>query len=434
MISDVSSRLQLSSRVIAGVSRRGAWALLLAFAGPALHAQMVLPTPMIEPLLPAALRAEDPSSRNSALRAGSVSHPGVTRPPAPTTPFTYGRLALYPRVSAAFSYSEGVLSELGRPTNSYISSVSAGFRFDAGRNWALDYGTGWTLYSSRRFKNSPNHNLTFTGALPFRVWEGSFSQGYNYSRAPRIETGRQTERQTVTTSGTLARALGTKLTLQTGLSQSLSFISASPDSYSWSSTNALQYSLGQTAYVGGMLTMSYVDVNPGVNMASVSPAGSFAWAVSPRLTMNLSAGTDYRWIFSRGVKSPSIPVFQAGGRYQLFDQTSFNASASRSINPSSFRNQLTDGLSVQLGFSQRLLGIIQITGSYGEQISGYNATRLGVESGRKDHAYFYALNAATTVLRRINVSVGFSATDNSSNRRGYGFNSRTYSVQGGFGF
>jgi hypothetical protein len=186
--------------------------------------------------------------------------------------------------------------------------------------------------------------------------------------------------------------------------------------------------------VGGTLGVSYVDVNPGVNMAAVTPSGSFAWAVSPRLTMSASAGTDYRWIFSRGVKSPTTPVFQLGGSYQLFDHTSFNASASRSISPSSFRNQLTDGLSVQMGFGQRLLGIIQVSGSYGEQISGYNATRRGVEAGRKDRSYFYSLNAGTTVLRRISVSVGFSATDNSSNRTGYGFNSRTYSVQGGFGF
>jgi hypothetical protein len=150
--------------------------------------------------------------------------------------------------------------------------------------------------------------------------------------------------------------------------------------------------------------------------------------------MTASAGTDYRWIFSRGLKARSAPVFQLGGSYQLFDQTSFNASAARSITPSSFRNQITDGLSVQMGFSQRLLGIVQISGSYGEQVSGYNATRLGVEAGRKDRSYFYVLNAGTTVLRRINVSVGFSATDNSSNRKGYGFNSRTYTVQGGFGF
>jgi hypothetical protein len=337
-------------------------------------------------------------------------------------------------VSASLAYSEGILSEVGRPTNSYISTVTAGFRFDAGRNWALDYGTGWTLYSSRRFKDSPNHNLTFSGALPFRVWEGAFSQGYSYSRAPRIETGRQTERQTVTTSGTLARALGTKLTLQTGLSQSLSFISASPDSYSWSSSNALQYRLGETASLSGTLAVSYVDVNPGVNMASVNPGGSFAWAVSPRLTMTASAANDYRWIFSRGLKARSTPVFQLGGSYQLFDHTSFNASGVRSVSPSSFRNQIADVMSVQMGFSQRLLGFIQISGSYGEQISGYNATRLGVEAGRKDRSYFYSLNAGTTVLRRINVSVGFSATDNSSNRKGYGFNSRTYTVQGGFGF
>ncbi|MFM9092012.1 MAG: hypothetical protein ACKOUK_09790 [Verrucomicrobiota bacterium] len=408
--------------------------MLLVLAGQPLRAQMVLPAPMIEPLLPAALRAEDPSSRNSALRAGSVSHPGATRPPPPTTPFTYGRLALYPRVSASFSYSEGVLSEVGRPTNSYISSVSAGFRFDAGRNWALDYGTGWTVYSSRRFKNSPNHNLNFSGALPFRVWEGAFSQGYSYARAPRIETGRQTERQTVTTSGTLARALGTKWTVQTGLSQSLSFISASPDSYSWSSSNALFYRLGETASVGGTLGVSYVDVNPGVNMAAVTPSGSFAWAVSPRLTMSASAGTDYRWIFSRGVKSPTTPVFQVGGSYQLFDATSFSASASRSISPSSFRNQLLDGTSWSLGFGQRLLGVIQMSGSVSGQISGYKASRLGVEAGRKDDSYVYSLSAGTTVLRRISLSASFSATDNSSNRRGYGFNSRTYSVQGGFGF
>jgi hypothetical protein len=411
------------------------WAFVfLVAAGQPLTAQMVLPAPMIEPLVPAALRAEDPSSRNSALRAGSVSHPGATPPPAPTTPFTYGRLALYPRVSGSFVYSEGVLSEVGRPTNSYISTVSAGFRFDAGRNWAIDYGTGWTVYSSRRFRNSPNHNLSFSGALPLRVWEAGFSQTYSYARAPRIETGRQTERQTVGTSFSLARALGTKLTFQTGFSQGLNFISASPDSYSWSSSNALQYRLGETASVGGTLAVSYVDADPGVNMAAVTPGGSFAWAVSPRLSMNLSAGTEYRWIFSRGVKSPTTPVFSVGGSYQLFDHTSFSASASRSLTPSSFRNQLLDGTSWRVGFGQRLLGVIQVSGSVGGQISGYTAARRGVEAGRKDNAYVYSLSAGTTVLRRLSVSVGFNATDNSTNRKGYGFNSRSYSLQGGYGF
>jgi hypothetical protein len=57
-----------------------------------------------------------------------------------------------------------------------------------------------------------------------------------------------------------------------------------------------------------------------------------------------------------------------------------------------------------------------------------------VEAGRKDDSYVYSLNAGTTVLRRLSLSVGFSATDNSSNRKGYGFNSRTYSLQGGYGF
>jgi hypothetical protein len=414
--------------------RGGAWGALLAGAAQPLIGQMVLPTPIIEPLLPASLRAEDPASRNSALRAGSVSHPGATPPPAPTTPFTYGRLALYPRVNASFSYSEGVLSEVGRPTNSYISSVSTGFRFDAGRNWAVDYGTGWTVYSSRRFQNSPNHNLTFSGTLPLRVWEAGFSQGYSYARAPRIETGRQTERQTVTTSATLARTLGTKWIVQTGFAQSLNFISASPDFYSWSSSNALQYRLGESATLGGTLGFTYVDVDPGVNMAALTPGASFAWAVSPRLTTSLSAGTEYRWIFSRGVKSPTTPVFQLSGSYQLFDQTSLSASASRSLTPSNFRNQLQDGTSWQVAFGQRLLRVIQISGSYGEQISGYKSSRLGVEAGRKDRSYFYSLNAGTTVLRRLSVSVGFSASDNSSNRKGFGFNSRTYSVQGGYGF
>jgi hypothetical protein len=123
-----------------------------------------------------------------------------------------------------------------------------------------------------------------------------------------------------------------------------------------------------------------------------------------------------------------------GGSYQLFDHTSFSASASRSLSPASFRNELLDGTSWQVGFGQRLLGVIQVSGSVAGQISGYKATRRGVEAGRKDNAYVYSLTAGTTVLRRLNVSVGFSATDNSTNRKGYGFNSRSYSVQGGYAF
>jgi len=72
-----------------------------------------------------------------------------------------------------------------------------------------------------------------------------------------------------------------------------------------------------------------------------------------------------------------------------------------------------------VGFRQRVLGRINLSGRYGEQETGYSATQARVEAGRKDRSHTYGLRAEITLRRRVRAAVFHQSTDNASNREGF---------------
>jgi len=57
-----------------------------------------------------------------------------------------------------------------------------------GSHWTLDYTPSWAFYSSREFKNTLNHAASLSWGTSYEDWVLGFSQSYNRSDTPSIET------------------------------------------------------------------------------------------------------------------------------------------------------------------------------------------------------------------------------------------------------
>jgi hypothetical protein len=348
------------------------------------------------------------------------------------TPFYWGPLSVRPHFSDRFIYSDGLQAQAGRPLNSYINTFSPGVQVDLGTYWTFDYTPTWTVYTNHAFKETLDHAINVAGTLVIKSWAAHFTQGYSTSTQPMIETARQTEQENVSTRFSMLKSFDRKLSVESSVAQNLQFIAAAPDSYSWTTDHWLHYR--PTSRIEGSVGFGagYVDMDPGVNMAFITPQGRVSWNPSNKLSFSAQGGEEIRQIYARGVSAQFTPVFNVSGQYRLFEQTQLTLTAGRTVSPSVLRNQVNDGTSWTIGFTQRLLQHFNLSGTYGEQESSYVATNSRVTADRKDKIYNYSLRLGTTFLRRGTVSLLFQETDNTSNVRGYSFNSTQTGVEVGY--
>jgi hypothetical protein len=360
--------------------------------------------------------------------------PSIIARPGPGTPYAYGPVAVFPRVSNRFVYVDGLQAEAGRPLNTYQNTLSPGVRVDIGDNWTVDYGANWTAYTNKAFRETLGHQVNVAGHYVLRSWSAQFSQGYSTSTDSLVETARLTDQESIQTSFSLRKRFHSRLYGESSVGQSLNYISNAPNSYSWTTQHALNFRVIPGVNVSASVGGGYVDMDPGANMAYLRALGRFTWVVTDKISVSAGAGENIQQTYSPGVSARYTPVFEFDGRYRPFAQTELYANATRQISPSVFRNQITDTTEWRVGGRQRLLGRFHVEGSYGERESGYQAANLRVldEAGRKDMTYFYQARISTGFWRRGSIAGIYQVTDNSSNRSGFGIASTQVGVEVGY--
>jgi hypothetical protein len=379
---------------------------------PGVSAQPIIPGERPPEVAPASIR--QPGSR-----PGSPP-PSAAPPAAPEALLRYGPLRLSARLTERFLYAEGLRSLRGATVNSYQNVLSPGISVDIGQNWSADYQAAWTWYSGAGFRETLDHQLRFAGRVSLRTWSGQFDQGYAHQTEPLVETGRQTTSEIVGTRLSLTKGFDRRLSASATFAQDLRFVGGAPDSYTWRTEQALVLRLGLATELTGGIAAGYIDMDPGANMAFVQPRLRLGWTpASSKVSGSITVGENVQQIFSRGVSAVFTPVFEFSGSYRPFAQTELTASAGRTVSPSVLRNQITDATVWQVGFRQRVLGRINLSGRYGEQETGYSATQARVEAGRKDRSHTYGLRAEITLRRRVRAAVFHQSTDNASNREGF---------------
>jgi hypothetical protein len=156
-------------------------------------------------------------------------------------PYQWGPVSFRPSVSYQFLYGSGIQSAPGQQQSSIIQTFSPDFLFILGSHWTLSYSPSWTFYSSSQFKNSLDHSVILTGGATYDDWILSLSQGYTRSDDPQVETAAQTEQETYSTSLNATYQLNSKISLNAGFNQDLSFADQLNNSRQWLGTLGFAY-------------------------------------------------------------------------------------------------------------------------------------------------------------------------------------------------
>ncbi len=415
-----------------------AWLLIL---GVQACAQSVFPT------------LSGPSATSSVFTSGNggasklESTLGVL---APSSLLGWAGLSLHPALAYTLTYSEGVQSEPGHPSNTYVETVAPALLLNAGKHWALDYAPTWSYYSNRAFQNTPDQSIVLTGADSAQDWTMGFSQSYSLSSPTLIETGSQTRQESFATSLNSSYQWGSQVQITVSGSQNVQKTGGLSSSREWTNTDALHYIYSSRVEAAMTVTVGYVDVSKAADMFYINPQVRLSLKPTDKLVFTGATGFENRQFISGGAPAMKNLTLSSTASYQPFEHTSLDLTLSRAVTPSSFAQDVTINNSWSISVGQRLLQHFQLAAGIAGQSSHYVATQNIVtgnttvvdavdESGnpgqlttttytsssvfsrREDSQRSLFVRLSTTLLHHCTVALSYQHSSNSSNVGGFGF-------------
>ena len=401
----------------------------------------VLANPAPTPPLQTQYQLSLPDEMDVFLPAG-----GAAGNPLPSI-FRYGWLLLHPSVDYSITYGNGIQSAPGSPQETIIQQFSPGLRVDLGRHWALDYSPTFQFYSSGAFHNTVNQSFALTGGVEYEGWMFGLSQSANYSSSPTVATGAQTDQSSYSTGLSASRALTSKLSANFGLSQAIALVSGFEDTYTWSTSDGLDYQFwprliaGISAGAGYTMVKnnSLVGGTDNLDQTYEQVSAHVKWRATDKISFQISGGINDAQFMTAGSGDSLSPIFGASIQYQPFKATKISLNANRSVGASDYylAAQQVETTSVGLNLSQKLfrqfslgLGITYAEGDYGTAV---NAASAGAANRTDDEVSFNA-SLSHPFFRRGTWSVFYQYSDNLSSQGGFGFASSQTGFQISYSF
>jgi hypothetical protein len=348
------------------------------------------------------------------------------------TPFQWGPVALSPHGVYEISYGNGVQAAPGLSATTAIQSISPGALLTVGHIWSLDYTPTWQLYSNRLFHDTLDENAVLIARNSFDDWGLSFSQSYNRSDEPLVETGRQTAEQDYATGLQASYELNDQLRLSLGLNQDILFASGAPDNYQWSEMDMLHYLIipQLDAFIGP--TFGYTVQDPGFASNYIQAQAGLTWRATDRLDISVQGGGDHQNYLATGGGSMNTSTFGATVDYKPWDTTTLTTSVNRGTQPSLTSGQIDESLSFSASLQQRLLGHFNMGATFGYGTNDYINIGPNLANVRSDQFETYGLTLGTTVFQRCTLSLQYQNSRNLSNAGGFGFSSYLYGFTIGY--
>ena len=340
----------------------------------------------------------------------------------------WGPLTVQSHLLYSLSYGNGLQASPGQSSSSLINEVDPGILFQWGSHWSLDYTPTLRFYSSRAFQNTFDNAVTLAGSTTYEDWSFGLSQSYASSSEPLIETAAQTDQQIFSTGLNATRQLGSQTSLELGASQSFRYLGNTvageqSDTRSWSTMDWLNYQfwsrLGAAIGVG----FGYDNLAVGTDMTSEQLQGRITWLVVNKLSFVLSGGAEDRQFLAPGVPDLISPIFSFSAQYSLFETTTLSLSASHTVSPSFFSDQVTEGTSISAGLHQRLLGklFLDLSGGYGTSTYHASSTAPASPNISNYDTTTFGARLSIPVLKRGTAAVFYSMNYNSSAAATYNY-------------
>jgi hypothetical protein len=372
-----------------------------------------------------------PPSVSVTPPAMQLSAPGEMQVFLPESPFAsfmdevhplqWGPVILRPHVFYSFTYGTGVQSSPGQQHDTIVQALAPGVLFILSPKWTLDYTPTFTFYSDKNFKNNVGQSVTLTGGTTYEDWTFGLSQNFTYTTSPQVQTGTQTRQQTYSTSLSASHPLNSKMSVDLGISQNLSFPSGFQSSMEWSTMDWLNYEFWPRLVVGIGAGAGYVDSAPDSVFEQLQ--GRVNWRATDKISFEINGGPEFTQFTEGGAAALVNPVFGASIQYQPFEHTQLSLNGSEAVNTSYYQNQITETTSVSAGLSQRLLEKFYLNVSGGYSWDKYVAAANGVSANSSSDYYSVNVSLSTTFFKRVSASVFYNYSDNTTSQTGLAFSS-----------
>jgi hypothetical protein len=349
-----------------------------------------------------------------------------------TSPFKWGPVTFYPHLFYRFLYGDGIQSSPGQQSTTAVHSLSPGVRLDLGTLWTLDYTPTWTFYSNRKFKDTLDHALDLAGGTSYEDWTLQFSQGYNYSNDPLIETGAQTTQQSFSTAFTASYRFGGRMMLDSTISQNLQFTKGLSDSREWSDQERLHYQFSKHLDAFSGLGWGYVKQSNSPDATYIRPSVGIACHPTDKISLEASAGVENRRFRSSNQSDLNSPVFSASVGYQPVATTKLTLAANREVDPSFFAGQITRSTTLSADLNQRLLQNFYLDANVDHEAIDYVSSVNNTSAERRDKIYSINVKLSTTFLVRGTIAVFYQYSNNSSTAAGFAFTSHQGGLEIGY--
>lgn len=379
-----------------------------------------------------------PSGRGQTAPLSSIKSAIVKQGPLAQ----WGPIAVRPHISYSMLYGDGILRVPGEPENTTIQTLSSGVALEIGAHIQFGYTISRTVYSSRFFEDSTDHNASLSAGGTSGDWRFGISQSYGLNSPTLVETGEQTAERSFSTSGDLGYQISQRSSVDFSLNHKLR--RANPvaeattwtgsDWQQWSSTTWFRYAISPTLRFSAGLGAGYDDIEASADMSYTQPQVQVTWIPTAKISVSGDVGVERRKPRTSNAKIQENTIYSASIGYQLFDTTSLSYSTSQNVSTSYFANQTVKGESWSLGLQQRIMSRVFGTSSYTRGRSHYVPTLDIPFIQRDDRFESFGLSLSTQVLLRGNVSVSYSRSRNLSNNQGFEFTSNQYGLAFAYGF
>lgn len=377
------------------------------------------------------------SAPAQSLAGTSQLAPASSLPLSPVPPLLcWGPLSLQSHMFYQLSYGNGLQATPGQSSSSLINEIDPGILFQWGGHWSLDYTPILRFYSSSAFQNTFDNAITLTGGTTYEDWSFGLSQSYASSSQPLIETAAQTDQQMFFTGLNATYQMGSQTSLQLGANQNFRFLdNAVPgqqgDTLSWSTMDWLNYQFWSRLSAAIGVGFGYDNVPGSTDMTSEQLQGRITWRVVNKLSFFLSGGAEDRQFLGSGAPNLISPISSLSAQYSPFDGTTFSLSTTRTVSPSYYQDQVTEGTFISAGLQQRLLGklYLDLSGGYGNSTYHASSTATGNASISNYDTTTFGARLSIPVLKRGTAAIFYSANYNSSSGANYNYTTTQVGLQ-----
>jgi hypothetical protein len=376
-----------------------------------------------------------PYMGTSALAGSASSQSSYV--PTGTGLASWGPISVYPHLLYSLTYGNGLEAEPGTNSTTWVNTVSPGVLFKLGNHWTLDYTPTVAFYSNPLFRDTTGHSVILTGGTIYGDWALSLSQSYLDTTQPLIETGTQVEQEAYATAINAAWQMNGKLALQLAVNQNFRFAEEMGFSNlrEWTTADWLNYQFLPQFGAALGVTGGYDAVSLGSDMPFEQGLARIVFQPGSKLRLTVMAGAEDRQFVHPSAPSLLEPIFNASAFYQVCEGTAVTLSASRSVTPSFYGNEVNVISGVTGDIRQHIVRNLYfgISGGYSTEpftsieaaplppFFAGNPTRTPLAVTRNDTRTFAQFRLSTTFRTHLTGSIFYMISDNASSQANFNY-------------